>query len=300
MHTRVVSLPALVLVIILFPTSVVFSQRSAFQNDLGWSWYIGPIPAKKGMSVEQDSLVVVLKDHAKGIQVTMLCFDDLRALWDLRAVAFDNSNKRYHLNPAGGASSMGIWMRSFLLPTDQLSWGDLKFVGIEKMTKEDYQTYVIPPAMNKLKEAHVEFLNFPSIGKPYEFELTTTNGSKISSRSLRGKVVLFDFWATWCAPCMTLIPELKKAYAELNGRGLEIIGVNLDETMEKAQEAISKESLPWPNVIAPISQEPRDLWHTVAGIQAIPRLWLIDKKGVLRADPYPQIVVEEIKKLMSE
>jgi thiol-disulfide isomerase/thioredoxin len=273
----------LVFVIALVPP-IALAQKNPFPNESAWSWYVGPEPAKKRIFLASDSVVLVLRDVGpKGIHAVLICLDDLQDIFELRAVAFDNSKKRYQLNGWGGASSNGVTMRSFLLPPDQLSWENLKFVGIEKMTKENQRSVIVPQAISKLKEAGVEYLTYPEIGKPYPFELTTMEGSKVSSQTLRGKVVLLDFWASWCTPCMQLLPDLKKTYGELKSRGFEVIGVNLDESIEKARGVTLKENLPWPIVVAPTNKQDRELWETAAGIQSIPRLWLIDRKEIGRA-----------------
>lgn len=59
-------------------------------------------------------------------------------------------------------------------------------------------------------------------------EFTTTDGTRLSLEGLRGKVVLLDFWATWCAPCLAELPRLRRLHEELGPSGLVIVGVSLD------------------------------------------------------------------------
>jgi thiol-disulfide isomerase/thioredoxin len=300
MFIKTVFFAPVVLIVTMVAISICAAQGHNFPNETGWSWYIKPLPAKNGMSLQQDSLLLAVKVHDGGIHVTVITFDDISGLWGMQAVAFDGANNRYVLTGLGGSSSNGTWLRSFLLASSQLSWDKVRFIGIEMMTQENYHTILVPQALNKLKAAGVECLSYPQVGKPYDFDLTTMHGSKVSSGTLRGKVVLIDFWATWCGPCMQLLPDLKKTYADLAGKAFEIIGVNMDLAAEKAQGAIAKEALPWPTVLAPINKEHRSLWQTAADIGPIPRLLLIDRKGVLRADADPMNVFDEIHKLMNE
>ena len=68
-----------------------------------------------------------------------------------------------------------------------------------------------------------------SVGKPFDLEFTEAiSGSEISMKGLKGKVVVIDFWATWCGPCVAEMPKMKKLYAEYKDKGVEFIGVSLD------------------------------------------------------------------------
>ncbi|HUU60449.1 MAG TPA: TlpA disulfide reductase family protein, partial [Phycisphaerae bacterium] len=76
-----------------------------------------------------------------------------------------------------------------------------------------------------------EFLEEISfIGRPFEAELATIDGKKLSlPKDLAGKVVVIDFWATWCGPCVAEIPHMKKVYAEYKPKGVEFVGISLDQ-----------------------------------------------------------------------
>jgi thiol-disulfide isomerase/thioredoxin len=247
-------------------------------------------------------MAVLLHDwKGGGIRVTAVYFDSSAAgVYQFRAVVIDSSGRRHLSGSGGGASSSGVSMKSFLFPVDSIAREKVKFVGIEKMTEENMRTVVAPRAARKLKQAGVDALDYPLVGKPYAFEVGAMDGTRISSKALLGKVVLLDFWASWCTPCMALLPELKGTYRKLQGRGFEVVGINLDHSLEKAREVTLKERLPWPVVLAPTSDEQRELWETGAGITTIPRLWLIDRKGILRADIWPSELKAEIEKLVAE
>ncbi|MCA9219743.1 MAG: TlpA family protein disulfide reductase, partial [Planctomycetales bacterium] len=72
------------------------------------------------------------------------------------------------------------------------------------------------------------------LGKPFAVTGTTMSGEPLDTASLEGKVVLVDFWATWCGPCRAEFPNMKEAYAKYKDKGFEIIGVNLDDTKQQA------------------------------------------------------------------
>src|SRR5882762_4870715 len=65
--------------------------------------------------------------------------------------------------------------------------------------------------------------------KPLDLAVTAVDGSKIDLSKLRGKVVLIDFWATWCPPCREEVPNVVAAYQKYHGQGFEIVGVSLDQ-----------------------------------------------------------------------
>ncbi len=114
-----------------------------------------------------------------------------------------------------------------------------------------------------------------------ELILPMPNDKDLALSSLRGKVVLIDFWASWCAPCRKELPNVKRCYEKYKNKGFEILGVSLDKDRSAWLEAISTEGLTWPQV--------SDLkyWQSEAcqiyAIQSIPYTVLIDKEGKIIA-----------------
>lgn len=114
-----------------------------------------------------------------------------------------------------------------------------------------------------------------------ELILPMPNDKDLALTSLRGKVVLVDFWASWCAPCRKELPNVKRCYEKYKSKGFEILGVSLDDDKSAWLEAVSKEGLTWPQV--------SDLkkWQSEAcqvyAIQSIPYTVLIDKEGKIIA-----------------
>jgi thiol-disulfide isomerase/thioredoxin len=141
-------------------------------------------------------------------------------------------------------------------------------------------------------------LPWPQAGEAYPFTLTTIDGRKIHSENLKGKVVLIDCWATWCSPCMALMPELKELYEKWHQRGLEIVGISFDRDVETVRKACKSHALTWPQVFVPDDEKLRDLWREACGIGAIPRVLIIDQQGILQPESADKLK-ERIGKLLA-
>lgn len=114
-----------------------------------------------------------------------------------------------------------------------------------------------------------------------DINLPSPDGTPIALSSLKGKVVLIDFWASWCGPCRKEMPNVVKAYAKFKNKGFEIYGVSLDKEKDRWVEAIAKDGITWPQVSDLLQ------WgSSVVGlynIQGIPYTVLIDKEGKILA-----------------
>lgn len=121
------------------------------------------------------------------------------------------------------------------------------------------------------------------IGQPLDLSgLSTFDGQPFDWSQYRGKVVLVDFWATWCMPCLKEIPNVRKAHDELSGQGFEVVSINLDDkNPEATADFVMKNRFPWQTVR---SSDPQAIgFETPAaariGISAIPFVILVDKEG---------------------
>src|SRR5262249_48750434 len=95
---------------------------------------------------------------------------------------------------------------------------------------------------------------------------------------LRGKYVLIDFWATWCAPCVAELPRLQAAYAKYRDRGLEIVGVSLDETKTAVTDFVKARDVSWRQVHN--ASAGADLVEAF-GVDSIPATFLVDPQGTI-------------------
>jgi len=114
-----------------------------------------------------------------------------------------------------------------------------------------------------------------------EISLPSPDGKEIALSSLKGKVVLIDFWASWCGPCRKEMPNVVKAYAKYKDKGFEIYGVSLDQEKDRWVEAIAKDGITWPQVsdLKYWSSDAAKLYN----VQGIPYTVLLDKEGKIIA-----------------
>lgn len=118
------------------------------------------------------------------------------------------------------------------------------------------------------------------IGKPISLSGLSIDGRRVTSDQFRGKVVLIDFWATWCGPCIKEMPNVLENYAKYRNEGFEVIAISLDEDMADLQNFITKENPPWV-VLADKHPQSTESMAQKVGVRAIPTLLLIGPDGTV-------------------
>ncbi len=113
-----------------------------------------------------------------------------------------------------------------------------------------------------------------------ELSLPALDNKPIQLSGLKGKVVLVDFWASWCEPCRMNNPHLSKLYKKYHEKGLEILSVSLDSNENNWKQAVQQDKLEWLQV------NDNKGWNapsaSLFNVEAIPSLYLIDKQGIIR------------------
>jgi peroxiredoxin len=104
-----------------------------------------------------------------------------------------------------------------------------------------------------------------------------TGDGTVELSRYRGKVVYLDFWASWCAPCLTAIPEIEEMRGEFPASDFQIIAVNLDQTKKKALRFLEKNPVGYPSASDPKGRLPGQY-----GVETMPTSYLIDREGVIR------------------
>lgn len=161
-----------------------------------------------------------------------------------------------------------------------------------QQTGEESAVYVMPPEIEALPVGTTLGLRAPEIVLP------NADGELMKLSSLRGHIVLVDFWAAWCNPCRRENPELVKLYDEYNeasftkGEGFEIFSVSLDRNEAAWQQAVRDDKLNWPYQVGDM-QGARTQAAQDYGVQMIPSSFLLDQHGVVLATNLRSKALEE-------
>ncbi len=149
------------------------------------------------------------------------------------------------------------------------------FSKLDKTIQSSYFGTKLKDISDRLKATEI-------VGKPApDFSIQTPDNKTVSLSSFKGKYVLVDFWASWCAPCRQENPNVVKAYNQFKDKGFTVLGVSLDDNKPAWQAAIAKDKLSWTHV--------SDLkgWGSptaaLYGVQSIPANFLLDKDGKIIA-----------------
>jgi peroxiredoxin len=137
-----------------------------------------------------------------------------------------------------------------------------------------------------------------SANKAPDFKLAGLDGKSYSMADFKGKVILLDFWATWCGPCRMEVPHLKDLHAAYSEKGLAIVGVSVDQHGAAAvRPFVEKNQIPFVSLLADEA-----VVRAYGNVTAIPTTFLIDKKGniqkVYRGYTDKHVFEEDVKKLL--
>jgi peroxiredoxin len=120
----------------------------------------------------------------------------------------------------------------------------------------------------------------PAIGKPAPpLARADVSGHRVDLAALRGKVVLLNFWATWCAPCQAEIPAFVAWQSQFASQGLQVVGVSMDDEQAQVLHYLVRHKLNYPVVMGDDK-----LGEAYGGVDGLPITFLIDRQGKIRAE----------------
>jgi peroxiredoxin len=137
----------------------------------------------------------------------------------------------------------------------------------------------------------------PKVGEPVDIKFTAVDQKKVDLSELKGKVVLIDFWATWCGPCVGEVPNVKAAYDKFHSKGFEIVGISFDKDEGKLKAFTAAQHMDWPQYF-PTSG--KNEFGEKFEIHSIPTMWLIDKTGKLHDVNGRDNLAAKVEKLLAQ
>ena len=138
-----------------------------------------------------------------------------------------------------------------------------------------------------------------ALEKPLDLVFTALDGRPVDTSAWRGKVVLVDFWATWCVPCIDAMPKLRELYARYHAQGLEIVNISVDQAAARPalEKLVARLELPWPQAFD--GKGPRTEYAVRYGVGPIPHVLLAGRDGMIAAvNPRGERLETEIRRLL--
>lgn len=176
---------------------------------------------------------------------------------------------------------------------------DNKPEKVKKITREIIELNAVEFHVEQARGLLYEIESLSVGQKAPNFRVQTVKGDSIALSDYRGKIVLLDFWATWCGPCLPEIPHLKSIQANHSEKELQIIGIALEDDPGKLIKFLTEKQMNWPHVLQ--SGRWNDELSELYNITGIPQTYIIDRNGTIAAKELRKKELEkEIAKLIAK
>jgi peroxiredoxin len=252
---------------------------------------------------------VAARDSAR-VQALLVRDETARAAWDAKMDALENAlfaapdvapgvlaeaygNAIYRISLRRGASATERWARAqpLLAAMQQRVTDAAQLTRAFELASRLAQA-ADPASWNELlqsaSQSPIPAVSSWAIGKAnveaakiqaVEMKFTALDGRVVDLAALRGKVVLIDFWATWCGPCKEELPNVKAAYEKYHAQGFEVVAISLDaeKDRQKLIDYVREKDLPWPQHFD--GKGWKNEFSVKFGIRAIPAMFLLDQEG---------------------
>jgi len=186
-----------------------------------------------------------------------------------------------------GGEAYGVGMQLAAVLQDRALHEELRDAFVKKYPEH-------PAARQILRQQGRSF----DVGKPFKAELTKLDGSKLTlPDDLPGKVVVVDFWATWCGPCVATVPRMRQLYATYKPQGVEFVGISLDDDKKTVAEFINAQGMGWIHTFS--GKKWQDPTAQRYGIGAIPSIWVVGRDGKVVSDDAGQSLSATIQRALA-
>ena len=249
--------------------------------------------AEAAIKAELEALVGKIKAKLQAGQQAEAAFTE-----ELKA--FDDLSAKYSAEKTDAVAMIGFMKGMLYLQVFENE--DAGLAELKKIAADFPATQVaaqIPEMIASFeKKAAAEAMT--AVGRTFApFKETATDGTVLDLAAYKGKVVLIDFWATWCGPCVNELPNVLAAYEKHHAQGFEIIGVSLDKDGDALAAFTKEHKMPWPQFFD--GQGWKNKLAQAYGIQSIPATFLLDGEGKiiakgLRGEELSQKVAEALAK----